>query len=217
MSADGFQRARSPEQKAERRASIVAAAASVHAEAGLDGTTLSAIARCAGLAKSNVYRYFESREHILLSIVHDDWQDWVDALEAALMTRPGEQRTPYEVAAAFVRVTVARPRLCELLSVLSSVLERNVSETAILEFKTKGIGVAMRMVNALHAALPALSVESAVVFTKTMFLVVAALWPAAHTPPQVQAVMARPEFEAMRVDFEGLLQQSSEALLRGLL
>ena len=210
-----FQRARSPEHKQQRRDAIVEAAAGLLAEHGLDGVTLTAIAKEAGLSKSNLYRYFESREHILLDLMQDDWTEWVEAIETALRPRAEGPWTAEEVARVMVQVTVERPRLCELISVLNSVLERNVSEEAVLAFKTRGIGLAMRHVVAMHAALPNLSLESAIAFMKGMFVLLAGLWPAAHPPEVVRKVMQRPEFQPMCVDYQDTLHTSAAAMLRG--
>ncbi len=63
--AEGFRRARSPARKALRRAALLRAAAELVDADGPEGVSLAAIAARAGGAKSNVYRYFESREEIL--------------------------------------------------------------------------------------------------------------------------------------------------------
>ncbi|HEU0222902.1 MAG TPA: helix-turn-helix domain-containing protein, partial [Paracoccaceae bacterium] len=72
MADNPFQRARSPEQKAHRRRAILEAAAALLAEGGIEATTLAAIAERAGLVKSNLYRYFESREEILMWLFVED-------------------------------------------------------------------------------------------------------------------------------------------------
>ena len=68
MAGGAFQRARRPEQKRQRRAAILAAAAELLASDGVDGVTLNRISHRVGLAKSNLYRYFDSREQILAGV-----------------------------------------------------------------------------------------------------------------------------------------------------
>jgi len=65
-----FQRARQPEQREERRAHLLTTARAM-LEGGVDlrALTLNALAREAGMAKSNVYRYFETREALLLELL----------------------------------------------------------------------------------------------------------------------------------------------------
>src|SRR6516225_10128140 len=79
-----FQRARSEEQRAARRQAILATAAAMLAEMPVAEVTLNELSRRAGLAKSNVLRYFESREAVLLELLDSAWQDWLVQLEAEL-------------------------------------------------------------------------------------------------------------------------------------
>ena len=66
-SSPSFQRARDPEQKEQRRQDLLAAARRLIVAHGVAAVGLSDIAREVGLAKSNLYRYFASREEILLA------------------------------------------------------------------------------------------------------------------------------------------------------
>src|SRR5688572_27042209 len=79
-----FQRARKPEEIEARRVTLLAAAAALFDEEGPQGAGLNAIAARAGFTKSNVYRYFESREDVLLSLFHMELTAFVDALEARI-------------------------------------------------------------------------------------------------------------------------------------
>src|SRR5580700_3743055 len=79
-----FQRARNQEQREARRRAILGAAATMLAEMPVAQVTLNELSRRAGLAKSNVLRYFESREAVLLELLDSAWQDWLVQLEADL-------------------------------------------------------------------------------------------------------------------------------------
>jgi AcrR family transcriptional regulator len=46
--------------------------------------TLNELSRRVGLAKSNVLRYFESREAVLLELLDSAWQEWLAQLEEDL-------------------------------------------------------------------------------------------------------------------------------------
>ena len=50
--------------------------------------SLNALAREVGLAKSNVLRYFESREAVLLELYDRETKAWLDALAARLVELP---------------------------------------------------------------------------------------------------------------------------------
>src|SRR6266487_3522129 len=97
-----FQRARSEEQREARRQAILGAAAAMLAEMPVAEVTLNELSRRAGLAKSNVLRYFESREAVLLELLDSAWQDWLARLDAEL----GEPDA-FRLAGAAVMTTAA--------------------------------------------------------------------------------------------------------------
>ncbi|MGB1220023.1 MAG: TetR family transcriptional regulator, partial [Alcanivoracaceae bacterium] len=210
-----FTRARRPEEIAQRREEIVAAAATLLDDQPLDAISLNAIARQVGLAKSAVYRYFESREAIFLKILERDWRDWMDEADYALIAFKGSNDVA-GVAAALTGATVKQPRLCTLVSALASVLERNLSEAAVLAFKQDSLQLAMRLVNSLHAALPAIAAHRLVEFLNPALALIAGLWPLCHPSETVRKVMARPEFAPFQPDFEGQLQRTLRTTLAGL-
>ncbi len=59
MTAPAFRRARSDEQRAERREAVLATAAAMLGELRVQELSLNELSRRVGLAKSNVLRYFE--------------------------------------------------------------------------------------------------------------------------------------------------------------
>ena len=89
-----FQRARSEEQREVRRRAILDAAAAMLAEMPVAEVTLNELSRRVGLAKSNVLRYFESREAVLLELLDSAWQEWLTGLEADLGGRDRRRPRP---------------------------------------------------------------------------------------------------------------------------
>ena len=98
----------------------------------------------------------------------------------------------------------------------TSVLERNITVDAVVWFKTQMLEIAIRLGNAIHAAVPALGIEGTREFIMYGHFLVAGLWPAAHPPPPVQQALARPEFEMVCVELERDLERAILTLLRGL-
>lgn len=212
----GWRRARRPAQKEERRAAILQAAADLLEEQGFDAVSLSAIARRVGLAKSNVYRYFESREEIFLQLFYDDEVEFVTALEAALVPLASSNDAE-AIGQAFVGIVVERPRLCTLAAVVASVLERNLSVEVFKRFKSDVIHLSIRISNALRSAAPKLSLEQTRLLQHSLHGLVAGLWPMATPAPVVAEVMDLPEFANYRLDFETTLGDSVVLILRGML
>ncbi|MEO0680606.1 MAG: TetR family transcriptional regulator [Pseudomonadota bacterium] len=211
----GFQRARSPEAKAERRRALLSAAGALLDEGGHEAVTLAAIAERAGVVKSGVYRYFESREEILMRLMAAGLQDMAQEIEAALPRLDGSDDVE-AIAALTACAFAARPRMCELAGVLATVLERNVGDETLLEIKREMMAAAQRIAIAGARAVPSVSLDGWALACRLVFSLVGGHWPLSHPPDGVAQVLARPEFEPIRKDFEADIRLGFAALLRGL-
>lgn len=210
-----FQRARKPEERELRRAAILAAAAELFDAEGPQGAGLNAIAARAGFTKSNVYRYFESREDVLLSLFLDEFDGFVPALQEAL-TRI-EANDTRGIAKASVDCFIARPRLCHLISILSSVLEQNVSEATVLSLKREMQRQTGRIAHALHTRLPDSVLADCAWAGSMIGTLVAGMWPAAHPGPVAEKILSMPEFQAFRPDISRDLERAAVALLNSII
>lgn len=216
MSAtETFQRARDPEQKAQRREELLGAARTLLTTEGLAGVGLSAIARAAGLAKSNVYRYFGSREEILMALLADDAFAWLAAFEREVAPLAGRNDAA-QVAAILARTIGAHALTCQLIAVVAGVLEHNTSEAAAAEFKAQMLDLSIRIRNAIHAALPAIPIDRVIAFVRYLHALIAGLWPMAHPAPMMAPLLRRPEFASLASDFETDLRGCLRPLLEGL-
>lgn len=80
--AVAFQRARTDEQREARREHILAVVRELLGERRVADVGLNELSRHVGLAKSNVLRYFGSREAILLELTRREYTAWVGDLAA---------------------------------------------------------------------------------------------------------------------------------------
>jgi TetR/AcrR family fatty acid metabolism transcriptional regulator len=90
-------RAVSKEDKSKRRDEIVTAAKKVFARNGFHATTISHIAKEAGLAYGSVYWYFDSKDelfHALMAAEGDALRAHIAAALAAASSRPDRDREP---------------------------------------------------------------------------------------------------------------------------
>ncbi len=76
----------------ERRLRILAAAEALAVEGGWDGVQMREVATRADVALGTLYRYFPSKEHLLLSVMLDQ----VNGLADRLSVRPPEGDDPVE-------------------------------------------------------------------------------------------------------------------------
>ena len=217
-----FQRARSEEQREARRQAILGAAAAMLAEMPVAEVTLNELSRRAGLAKSNVLRYFESREAVLLELLDSAWQDWLAQLDAELAgavvaADPVASRAD-QLAAAVADSLAARPMLCDLISAQAAVLERNVSPQVAAQYKRASIAGISALGALLLRSVPELGEPDAFRLAGAAVMTTAAVWP--HTQPSaamLAAYAADPALAAMRLDFTATLREVLEVLTAGLL
>jgi len=213
MNKPSFQRARTPAAKAERRSAILAAAALVLVRDGLDATSLNAIAAEAGVVKSNIYRYFESREEILMRLLAHDLQEISQSLPAVLAV----PRPISDVAEILAGGLAATPRLCLLISITASTLERNISTDTLREIKREMILASGHTSAALRQSLPALSPGQAQNAVQFLFTLIAGLWPLSTPGPALSTLYQEPEFTQLGQDFQPALKAAIEVYLTGLL
>ena len=110
MRGMAFQRARSEEQREIRRQAILDAAAAMLDVMPVSEVSLNELSRRAGLAKSNVLRYFESREAILLELLDRATKLWLSELPEQLAAGVAADGTPGERAASWPSFSRARSR-----------------------------------------------------------------------------------------------------------
>ena len=164
-----FVRAHSPEQREVRRTAILDTARAMLNEMPVADITLNGLSRRACMAKSNVLRYFESREAVLLELCTEALAEWVNALEPALAhaidsADPLKVRTD-RVADVIVASLAARPTLCDLMSTQATVLEHNISTETVLRYKRASIANVERLAALVLRHLPELGKERAARFT----------------------------------------------------
>jgi TetR/AcrR family transcriptional regulator len=209
-----FRRARRPEEKERRRQQILTAARTLLAGRGVGELSLNELARRAGVSKANVYRYFESREDVLLHLWVDEVRELGQHLEHAFTSlTPGDVNG---VVAAVVATFRAQPLLCELTSIASPVLERNLSAAAILRAKTNLATLTVQIAGLLHRRLPFLSLEDCSWLGSSAATWVAGIWPAVNPSAAVVAALSRAELSAMQPVFDRDLARLLKVLIEGL-
>jgi AcrR family transcriptional regulator len=215
MNRPDFQRARSPERKARRRADLLAAAGALVDAEGPEAVSLAAIAARAGVVKSGVYRYFESREEILARLLVADLDAAMDEVAEALDALP-DGAPPETMAAPIARAFAARPRLCRLVAVFATVLERNISPDRLVDIKTEVFAAAERVAAAAARAFPSIPAGAWTPFVSTAFAMVAGMWPLSVIPEHVREAARAAGRPDMSHDFEPLCEWALGRMLRGM-
>lgn len=217
-----FQRARSEQQREVRRRAILDAATAMLAEMPAAEISLNELSRRVGLAKSNVLRYFESREAVLLELLDSMFQDWLADLEAELSAAVDAGASPAvrgdQLAAALAGSLASRPALCDLIGAQAAVLERNVSPRVAAEYKRATLADVTALGHLALSCVAELGEHDSVRLAGAAMMVTGALWP--HAQPSaamLAAYQADQALAALRLDFTATMREVLEVLISGLL
>lgn len=212
-----YLRARSPEQKEERRRHLLDTARSLLLDMpDVHDLGINELARRAQMTKSNVYRYFESSEAVLLDVLVEEFVLWRTELRKALSRDRKRSGTVEHIARAFSATVAARPLLCRLTSIFPSILEHNISAERMVEFKRGLLAVRKETALDFHACMPSIS---AVSFERCIHLalpLLIGLWPLSHPAKLAAEVIELPELAALRYRFQHDLEEGLLMLLHSL-
>lgn len=219
MTTSPFQRAHSEEQRALRRKTILDTANAMLTDMPVSQVTLNELSRRVGLAKSNVLRYFESREDVLLHLLAEAFGSWLAGLTPQLRDWPDglplTERTA-RLAEVLARSLAARPVLCDLIASQAAVLEHNVSPDIAARFKRAAVADVGVLAGLVRACVPELDEPGSWQFAGTAVMLTGAIW--THSRPSeamLSAYAADPELASLRLDFTMALRDTLRTLLTG--
>lgn len=216
-----FQRARSEEQRAARRQAILVAAAGMLDEMPVADVSLNELSRRVGLAKSNVLRYFDSREAVLLELMDTMLQAWIAQLTHDLKAGvenglPLASRAE-QVATLLARSLADHPVLCDLVGAQGSVLERNVSAEVVRRHKRAALSRLAATADLFRRYLPELG-ATAETFCFQAMVLAGALAPYSSPTPGVRAAYeAEPDLAVLHLEVQDSLQLAIRTMLLGAL
>ncbi|HEX5868912.1 MAG TPA: TetR family transcriptional regulator [Longimicrobium sp.] len=211
-----MRRARSDEDKQERRTTILTTAWRMYTrDPSFAAFTMDALAKQAGVAKGTLYLYFRTKEELFLALLESGFDAWFDVLDARL-DQDGGEMTPEDAADVIVRSIRGRESLARLLSILPTIVEHNVEYDAALRFKRQVMRRADVTCHRLQARLPFLRVGEGARFLVHLHALVIGVWQLAEPSAVIRRVMETPELAPARVDFEEDLRFLLVSVLTGM-
>ena len=208
-----FSRARRPEQKQLRREHLLRTARGLLDEGvALHDLGLNELARRAEVSKANVYRYFESREAVLLALL---WEEggrvWI---ELAPRLRPGRRDTStvQGLARVFARSYAEQPLLCALTAAVPGVLETNLTTETITAFKHQMLEFFDQAATAFERCCPDLSHAQYMALFYDAITLIVGLYPMHHPSPTAARALAAPDLAFFRRDFSSEFERCLVAL-----
>lgn len=210
-----FRRAVKEDQKKQRRESILNGAADLFSRLSWDQVSLNGIAREAGFTKSNVYRYFSSKDEIFLTLLEDDFHRFENMLIAKLQEAKSESIESFAVE--WRNCLTEHQRLLKLIPQLSLSMEKNSSKPAIKKFKLSVHQINQRLSRQLMELFPRMDEAGCHEFIMLQIALIAGLYPMAQYSPLVAQALDELGMEYFQLNFFDEIERATIIMLRGLL
>lgn len=179
-----WERARSEEQIEYRINEILEATAKLYKEHRFEEITFVMIAKKAGFTRSNLYRYFKTKEDIFLKLLAHDISAWAQELQTIFIK---EVTSLNDFTKTWVTAFLKHERLLDIYAILYSMLEKNATLEALVDFK-QSLMQDMNLSVATLSKVLGISPETALEFLYASMSLVSGTYPLlAMTPKQKEA------------------------------
>lgn len=211
-----WQRATTNEKKELRKDAIYSAAMLLFQNNGYDKVSFNGIAAEAGFTKSNLYRYFNSKEEIFLTIFSDLFEAWVDDCKSKL-TKLEQEVNVETFATTWLESMQNKEEYLDLATLMLTSLERNSSFEQLVTFKRTAMNRLYELALEITRIYPQLSVPSAFKYLNISFAATTNYWAGATENPALTKVYQQDEFKILTPNFEQDLSFAIQIILRGLM
>lgn len=211
-----WERARSEKQKEVRVSEIVAATERLYKKYSFDEITFVLIAEEANFTRSNLYKYFNSKEEIFLEFLKQD----IIAFRKDVVKsyKKNKNYTPEEFVSIWVGILNSHGRMLDLLSILFHFLEKYSSVESVAEFKFSIKEELTILIGLLCETFPGLMPDKALEFLYLFTSMSVGLHQmTTYTDNQIQAMEENPELRDLMFEFDTYYEYSILYLLKGVL
>ncbi len=190
-----FDRVRNAEQRKIRFEQIKNAAIKLFDEKQFHEITLANISKETSFTRGNLYKYISSKEEIYLLVIVDEIRDWIKDLNKHITSDMTNDIESFSIK--WATITYQHQRFLKLISILFTILERNVSLERLIEFKNEFAIETSRAFDAIRTAFPAWDNKKIRRFIDTQKHFAIGLYPTT-TPAPIQ----REALEKSNMDFQ---------------
>lgn len=206
-------RARSDEQREERRRSILNRAEILFREKGYEGVSLKGIAAGLKMERTNIYRYFKTREEIFLTLFSRDLKNWVTVLENS---SPKPNPSPDDFAHWLTDSLLDQTELLGLIPQLALSLESNSSYEVLLRFKQDLVRITEGVGAVIQGIFPWMKRHQIDLFLKILLGLLSGLYPMSQPCELQKKVLTEPGLESLALDFQSALISAVSWMIGGM-
>jgi len=213
MCCKEWKRARNSNQKDHRINDILDAASRLFHNEEYEKVTMIMIAKEANFTRSNLYRYFSTKEEIFLSLYTKDIIKW----QLDIIKNISGQECVEEFVNKWTAILMKQKRLLELSPYLALNLEKNSSRNVYIEVKKTIKELTIDLIPLLSKILPSLRQKDLIDLLLTSQVLVAGLWPMCNYSQMQLDVLNSLELDSFQLEFETFFNKAFTAYIVGLL
>lgn len=211
-----WQRATTETQKESRKNDIYEATLSLFNKHGYENVSFNSIAKESNFTKSNMYRYFDSKEDIFLNIFGDMFETWQMHYVSELMKLSNEVSF-VDFATTWVNSFLKFPHFLDLTPLLFLTLEKNSSYDQLLIFKRKSRDLLVQISIEVIRIYPSLNQYRAFQLLDSSYAMTSSFWASNFQNESIKKIYKQDDFKFMKPDFTEKLIASLEIFLKGLI
>lgn len=205
-----FKRARTDEQINVRRSEILRVCAILFDQGDLEDIHFKAISEMTSFARSTIYKYYATKEEILLDLLLEEIKNWSKEVES--IKDKASDLTKTDFSKALTQTYVNNYRLLRLLSLLNTSLEKNSSLEKLVEFKLQFVVYLEKFYQTIKHFFPDSSDESIQMFIFTSSSLIVGLYPMSHPTDKQLAAMKKANYH-QAVNFDQVCEKAIYMLL----
>jgi TetR/AcrR family transcriptional regulator len=213
-------RARSADDKAEKRGDILAAAGKLIVEREYRDITMADIACQAKVAKGTLFIYFKSKEELFLAVTAGYLKTLFVELEAAVADAAvagSEAEKSKAILSAMTGQLAGNPGLLRMIVLLGPILEHNVGYQRILELKRFMLDRMTILGAGLERAFPGMRAGAGMSFLQRLFGIAVGYLNLENPAACVKYVIENEDLAAFRFDFRSEFEETAAILLKGMM
>lgn len=169
-----FQRARSKDQIQNRIREIIDATSAIYNSVGYEGLNFSIISEYTQFTRPNIYKYFTTKDEILLMILKEDFKSFIMAFINSFQIN--KLYSLYEIAEIWTNELLEHKRLLELYGILFTSIEKNVSLEYLTDFKRSQVAIYQNLVKFMHQLFPEAGEDNIDIFISSVLTLACGLY-----------------------------------------
>lgn len=210
-----FVRARSDEQKELRMKQIKDVAIKQYEANGYDKISMKSIASELDFSRSNLYKYYTSKELIFTDILYDDFLLCTDELCNRLEKE--EKMSHKELCNFIAEVTAKHIRMIGLISFLPPILGKSIEIKDLMIYKDRITAKMEYFLSLLQKHIPELSLREIYLFGEYQFRFSMTSYHTIVKPPIEELIPNTDMLCQVNFDFESSYREYIYVILKGLI